>query len=147
MADKLDDSSRQDPDSLRQELTRKLSDLQEKLRKREPPNSPLLESLQGALEQVSKPLTLVSIHKQRVSQMVGSVAVEQTDLVIDGRPNEQWRSVCLEGKLEHVCRLLKTSVGQSSDLHSQLTESGPPRGYPEFVIDLSCATPTIHDAQ
>lgn len=145
MSDNLHGASKHDQEALRLEVTRKLSVLRTRLEKSEPPQSQLMESLRGALEEASKALVLVPMHKQRVTRMVGSVAVEQTDLVIDGRPDEHWRTVCLEGELEHVCRLLKTSVGQS-DLHSCLTEAGTPRGYPEFVINLtlSCTPPTKH---
>ena len=144
MSNKLDGASKDDHDALRLELTRKLSVLREKLEKREPPHSLLLESLREALEEASKPLVLLSVRKQRVTRVIDAVTVEQTDLVIDGRPNEHWRTVCFEGELEDVCRLLRTNVGQS-DLHSHLTQAGAPRGYPEFVINISCCTPATEE--
>ena len=76
--------------------------------------------------------------------------MEQTDITVEGAPEGKWRSICFEGGLEEINKLLQTAVrvsvtGLSNGdaavkeiaLGDHLTGvAGAPSGYPEFVLKL-----------
>jgi hypothetical protein len=80
------------------------------------------------------------------------VSIEQTDITIadsadHGEPSK-WRSVAIEGAQENITKFLETKVcgGGGNDsggrsLGEWLREvGGEPRGYAQFIMDLSHVT-------
>lgn len=110
----------------------------------------LLSSLEEAVScLLSPPLQLVKLHKDRHIRSLNHVSIEQTDITVadsadHGEPSK-WRSVAIEGTQENIAKFLETKVcggdGGGRSLGAQLREvGGEPRGYAQFVMDLSQVT-------
>ena len=109
-----------------------------------------LQNLEAVLSLRSKAVLLVPLAKHRVTYSRHGVAMEQTDITVEGTAEGKWRSICLEGELEEITKLLQTTVrvpvtSRSSGatafkevcLGDHLTQvAGAPCGYPEFVLRL-----------
>ncbi len=100
-----------------------------------------------ALEEVvalggEEKIELVPLKKARVSHHVRGVAIEQTDITMEGLPGAVWRSVCVEGELQDIIRILRERVGGTSGDASlaehlvRVAEGGMACGYPEFIAKL-----------
>lgn len=112
----------------------------------------MLSSLEEATSSLSNPhQQLVELHKERHTQSMHHVSIEQTDITIadsaDGEPCK-WRSIAIEGTREKILKFLETKVPSGaggSDGERNLGEllrevGGEPRGYPQFVLDLPQVT-------
>lgn len=109
-----------------------------------------LRNLEAVLSLRSRAVQLVPLAKHRVTYHRHGVAMEQTDIAVEGTVEGTWRSICLEGELEEIKKLLQTAVTvpvtalnsgatafKEVCLGDYLTEvSGSPCGYPEFVLRL-----------
>ena len=93
----------------------------------------------------SKQTKSFSLIKSRVTHCIHHVAVEQTDITVEGHAMPFWRSISLEGELSTIERLLrKEVVGDGHregalSLESYLISAsfnGTACGYPEFVVHL-----------
>ena len=110
----------------------------------------LLSSLEEAVSCLSSPpLQLVELHKERHTKSLNRVSIEQTDITIadsadHGGPSK-WRSIAIEGAQEKIIKFLETKVrggdGGERSLGAWLREvGGEPRGYAQFVMELSQVT-------
>ncbi len=104
------------------------------------------ELVQGADDVVAlaglREVRLVGLNKTRVCNYVQGVVIEQTDITADVQPGAAWRSVCVEGELQDVVRLIEGQVevaGKRGTLAERLAGvslGGGCRGYPDFIASL-----------
>ena len=100
----------------------------------------------------SPPLRLVELHKERHMRSLNRVSIEQTDMTVPdsarGEPSK-WRSIAVEGARENIVKFLETKIhgagssgdGRERSLGDRLREvGGEPRGYAQFVMDLTQVT-------
>ena len=84
-----------------------------------------------------------------MSHHTQNVALEQTDIIVEGFESVKWRTIAIEGDMEKVLFFLKselkvntsTEQQQMVKLQDYLVElSGEPCGYPEFILKLKAAS-------
>jgi len=107
-----------------------------------------LQSMEDALAIASKPVKLVPLKKRTCKHGYHCVTVEQTDFTIpDTQPEKKWRTICFEGNLEDIGKLLQMkpqvpegkagSAENGKILQDHLMQlAGTPCGYPEFVSNI-----------
>ena len=88
----------------------------------------------------SRELKTISLDKQRVTHYLHGLGIEQTDITSDVQPGMKWRTVCFEGRLDDILKLLQMKViardAAIGDYLTELAVDSTPCGYPEFVLKL-----------
>ena len=82
-----------------------------------------------------------SLQKQRVVDWYNHVAIEQTEVTVEGHSPQHWRTISLEGELSRIDQLLsmKIPLGGNVTLKTHLLQcssTGGTCGYPQFVLNL-----------
>lgn len=84
-----------------------------------------------------------TLNKQRVSHHKHNVFLEQTDIIVEGHQEPRWRTIAIEGELDHILTLLqkkiKSEMGQQDEVILQdylMHFTGEPCGYPQFILNL-----------
>ena len=105
-----------------------------------------LQSFEDALAVASQPVKTVSLKKRICKHGYHSVSVEQTDFtILDSQPEKKWRTICFEGNLDDIEKLLHTKThvpGATSaeggrNLQDHLLQfASTTCGYPEFVSNV-----------
>lgn len=88
---------------------------------------------------VADKIDVFDLNKSRVSSCVHGVAIEQTDITIDGQAGAVWRSVCIEGTVMEIMGILAQKAGRHATVGERLLENalgGAVCGYPEFIVRL-----------
>ena len=104
------------------------------------------KAVRDTLSLASSPtIRTFSLTKRRVRHYCYNVAVEQTDIIIEGHARDKWRSFCIEGSIDNIQKVLSREVEEpcgdgvkKTTLKDYLVQlAGVACGYPQFVLNLT----------